>query len=238
MSNCKFSIEHVSKSLEEESYVLLSGKYYNTETKLDYICPNGHRHSITWQKWQQGRRCPHCFNYSMRLKIEFIRLEFEKEDYILLTTEYINSKQKLEYICPSGHSHSISWNNWKLGARCSICNAIKISGSSHPNWKGGISYEPYCDVWIDKEYKESIKDRDNYECQNPDCWGTSKRLSIHHIDYIKKNCCPENLITLCNSCNSRANKNRECHAAYYKRVMERRGLNGGMACLDNQSTKT
>ena len=237
MSNYKFSIGYVRRALEEENYILLSDKYYNTETKLDYICPNGHRHSITWQKWQQGRRCPHCFNYCRRLKIEFIRAKFEKENYVLLTKEYVGCFQKLEYICPNGHEHSISWSNWKLGARCSVCNAIKISGSGHPNWRGGISCEPYCDIWIDKEYKKSILERDNYECQNPDCWGTSKRLTIHHINYIKKHCDPWNLITLCNSCNIRANKDREWHMDYYTGIMERGGLNENMACLDNKSTE-
>jgi hypothetical protein len=35
---------------------------------------------------------------SKKLTIEFIREQFEKEGYTLLTKEYINNKQKLEYI--------------------------------------------------------------------------------------------------------------------------------------------
>lgn len=93
-------------------------------------------------------------------------------------------------------------------------------GKNNPNWKGGISCEPYCDAWADKEYKESIKQRDGYRCMNPDCWKTSKRLSIHHIDYNKKNCKLNNLITLCNSCNSRANKDREWHQNFYSEIMK------------------
>ena len=105
-------------------------------------------------------------------------------------------------------------------------NHADNSGPLNPNWKGGISCEPYCDVWADKEYKESILERDNHRCQNPDCWGTSERLSVHHIDYNKKNCRPENLITLCNSCNSRANKNRECWQKLYKDIMIKLGYRG------------
>lgn len=100
-------------------------------------------------------------------------------------------------------------------------------GENHPNWKGGISCEPYCDVWTDKEYKESIKDRDGYKCLNPACFGNIHRLSVHHIDYNKKNCGPENLIILCTSCNSRANSEREWHESWYKAIIYRRNLVNG-----------
>ena len=85
-------------------------------------------------------------------------------------------------------------------------------------WKGGIANEPYCPIWGDKKYKENIKARDNYKCQNPDCWGNSDTLNIHHIDYNKKNCTPDNLITLCVSCNARANINRDYWKNIYQRI--------------------
>ncbi len=86
-------------------------------------------------------------------------------------------------------------------------------GPESANWKGGVSrvLSKYCEVWLDLEYKESIRIRDNHTCQNPDCWNTcnDETLNIHHINYNKKDCRPINLITLCRSCNSRANKNRK-----------------------------
>jgi len=100
-------------------------------------------------------------------------------------------------------------------------NSGIYKGENNPNWKGGISCEPYCDAWDDKEYKDSIKERDNYQCQNPDCYGISKKLCLHHIDYNKKNCSPNNLITLCNSCNSRANYNREYWKKLYTDVISK-----------------
>ena len=57
------------------------------------------------------------------------------------------------------------------------------------------------------------------ECQNPDCWNTSKRLSRHHIDYNKKNCYLWNIITVCFSCNSRANYNRSFWTEFYQDIM-------------------
>jgi hypothetical protein len=211
----KYDIDFIGREFAKEGYILLSVEY-RWDKKLEYICPNGHRASITWSKWQNNRRCPYCYG-NKKLTIEYVRSEFEKEGYELLSQNYINSWTKLKYKCPRNHIHSIRWNHWQgAGARCPSCKIVNMIGEGHPNWKGGISCEPYCDAWADKEYKESIKKRDNHQCQNPDCWQTSKRLTVHHIDYNKKNCVPENLITLCNSCNIRANYNRN----YWKKLYD------------------
>lgn len=216
-------IEKVRSSLLKEGYILLETQYANANTPMQCVCNNGHRIIIYWSNWYRGIRCPCCAGNN-RNNIDDIKDEFTKDNYTLLSTRYKNNNTKLNYICPLGHRHSISYANWSKGRRCPICALINHSGENHYNWKGGISCEPYCDAWKDKEYKNSIKERDNYKCQNPDCWGTSNRLAIHHIDYNKKNCGPDNLITLCNSCNARANHNREWHKEFYTKLM----LDGGV----------
>lgn len=94
-----------------------------------------------------------------------------------------------------------------------------LIGENNPNWQGGISAEPYCLIWQDQEYKQDLKDRDNNECQNPDCWRKSNILMPHHIDYDKLNCHPWNIITVCNSCNSRANFKRNYWTKLYQNIM-------------------
>jgi len=128
----KLTYGFVKKSFEKEGYELLSKEYINSYTKLEYICPRGHKYNISWGNWSQGRRCPYCSKYRNRYTIEFIRSEFAKENYTLLSKEYKNAHQKLEYICPNGHRHSISWSNWnsKLKKhRCSICSRKKVANS-------------------------------------------------------------------------------------------------------------
>ena len=222
------SIEFIRSEFEKEGYDILTKKYINAYQKLDYICPNGHRHVVTWHGWNSGSRCYYCSKKAtvdrMRLNYNSIKSSFEKENYQLLSNEYINAHQKLDYICPNGHRHSINWNHWNSGHRCPSCIIINNSGKNHYNWKGGISCEPYCDAWADKEYKESIKERDGYQCLNSDCWKTSNRLTIHHIDYNKKNCHPYNLITLCGSCNSRANYNREEWFKFYNNMIKKMNI--------------
>jgi len=114
--NGKLSIEFIRSEFAKENYILLTTEYINSYTKLDYICPNGHKHSINWGAWEHsGNRCPYCVNCPP-IDIEFVRSEFAKEGYKLLTTEYINNKQKLNYICPKGHKFNITWRSWRKGA--------------------------------------------------------------------------------------------------------------------------
>jgi 5-methylcytosine-specific restriction endonuclease McrA len=42
-------------------------------------------------------------------------------------------------------------------------------------------------------------------------------LEFSHIDYNKKNCCPENLVTLCKRCHSKTNTNRGVWIEFFKR---------------------
>lgn len=41
-------------------YELLSKEYINSSTKLLFRCSKGHKFEITWNKFQQGNRCPYC----------------------------------------------------------------------------------------------------------------------------------------------------------------------------------
>lgn len=85
----------------------------------------------------------------------------------------------------------------------------KHLGENNGSYIDGKSYEEYCPVWGDQEYKENLKERDNHQCQNPFCWKKNKTIILHHINYNKKDCRPDNIATTCRSCNARANFNRD-----------------------------
>jgi hypothetical protein len=119
-------IEDVKVSFEKEGYTLLSDTYINSSTKLDYRCNKGHERSITWSNWYTGYRCPACAGKEKK-DINFIREEFDKEGYVVLSNNYENHHGKIECVCVNGHEYSISWSNWQKGARCPKCNDIGIS---------------------------------------------------------------------------------------------------------------
>lgn len=97
--------------------------------------------------------------------------------------------------------------------------SIAASGEKSSQWQGGISCEPYCDAWLDKDFKNDIFERDGCKCQNPDCRRNTDKLCRHHVDYDKKNCHYSNVITACFSCNSRANTNRRFWQTFYQNIM-------------------
>jgi len=74
-----------------------------------------------------------------------------------------------------------------------------------------------------KELKVKIFKRDNYTCQKCNIYPINK-LTAHHIDYDKQNCKKDNLITLCQKCNSEVNKNRAFWLVYFTYII------GGTKC--------
>ena len=62
----KLDNEFVRQSFEKEGYILLD-EYTNARTKMRYICPNGHEHSIKWNSFKSGKRCPYC----AKCKVDF-----------------------------------------------------------------------------------------------------------------------------------------------------------------------
>ena len=57
-----------------------------------------------------------------RLEYDFVKEQFEKEGYKLLSKEYVNVRRKLEYMCLKGHRHKITYGDWYRGRRCRFCS--------------------------------------------------------------------------------------------------------------------
>lgn len=93
----------------------------------------------------------------------------------------------------------------------------KYKKENNPNWRGGISFEHYSDSWT-KILKFSIKKRDKFICN---ICGKNKKLVVHHIDYNKKNCNPDNLITLCVNCHAKTNFKRDNWIKYFTNRVKR-----------------
>lgn len=217
----KYTILFIKAEFKKEGWVCVSTEYINAHSNLDYVCSEGHHGSIAWSDWKKGNRCPVCSG-KKKHTIYFIKSEFKKDGYECLSTEYIGAHSKLYYICPKGHRGAIRWSHWQSGHRCKDCAIESITGSKNYNWKGGISKEPYCTDWT-KDLKGYVKERDSYKCLNPYCSSSNPNdLNVHHIDYNKKSCGPENLITVCRSCNGRANIDREWHELWYKTILNKR----------------
>lgn len=92
-------------------------------------------------------------------------------------------------------------------------------GANHWNWRGGSSEQLYGKEW-GKTLRRAIMERDNYICQICSQYGHE----VHHINYIKDDCHPDNLITLCHSCHSKTNCQRDNWIEWFDVL---RGLKNG-----------
>ena len=102
---------------------------------------------------------------------------------------------------------------------------LKVSGENSYLWCGGISFGQYSKKF-NNYLKDKIRNRDNRICK--ECSKTElenkEKLTVHHIDYNKQNCEEFNLITLCRSCNSKVNFNRNYWEEHFMKKLEERNL--------------
>lgn len=91
-------------------------------------------------------------------------------------------------------------------------------GEKSAVWKGGIS-KPYPVDWT-RTLRRSIRERDYYTCQLCGKPQGDRAFCVHHINYIKDDCNPKNLVTLCIPCHIRTNQDRKYWTDYFNRKIK------------------
>ena len=106
------------------------------------------------------------------------------------------------------------WQNQEFRRRMSEMRRDE----KNANWRGGTSRLPYAVTWTDT-LRRSIRERDHYACRLCGATQTEKAFPVHHIDYNREHCDPENLITLCDHCHCKTNGSREFWTATLQAIM-------------------
>ena len=107
--------------IESEGFTWVSGEYKGLLSRLVLRCPEGHEFESCWRNWRQGNRCPICIG-TQRKEYSEVKLEVEAAGYRLLSREYVNTKTKLDLVCPMGHALAMAWSKWQTGHRCLECD--------------------------------------------------------------------------------------------------------------------
>lgn len=97
-------------------------------------------------------------------------------------------------------------------------------GELASNWRGGISFEPYCPKF-NQDLKERVRTFFDNACIT--CGKTAKEngkaLSVHHVEYDKSACCdgePVHFAAMCHRCHSKTNFDRERWEAMMHRIID------------------
>jgi len=99
-------------------------------------------------------------------------------------------------------------------------NREYLYGEKHPNWRGGISFEPY-DINFNNKFKRAIRKRDNQICMLCGIHREKlkRALDVHHIDYNKLLSIPQNCVSLCTSCHTKTNWNRKNWTKFFQSLL-------------------
>jgi hypothetical protein len=137
---------------------------------------------------------------------------------------YSGSSTKVERICMNcGEKFLVERSRLKRGGRagCFCSPSCRMTKENNHKWTGGKSI--VYPISFSKEFKEKIRIRDNYKCA---ICGYIHATSVHHVDYVKENTTPENCITLCSSCHSKTNSNREYWQGILSPIARERSMYG------------
>lgn len=145
--------------------------------------------------------------------------KFSEEHLLNLKLSQIGRKhsQEVKDKIRDGNKHKIVSEETRL--KQSKYWKGRMTKDKNPNWRGGSSFEPYSVEWT-VTLKRSIRERDKYTCKICNKQQEETTFPVHHIDYNKNNCNPNNLITLCNKCHTKTNFHRNYWTNYFNNLIK------------------
>lgn len=122
IKNRSTSKEDIINRLSKEGYELIEelGKVNSKYRKIKVKCDKGHIYDVELRRFNEGRRCPTCSDTTFGFN--YVKSFVEDNGYTLISNKYVNVYQKLEMICPKGHTYYSNFHNFKnSGSRCPRC---------------------------------------------------------------------------------------------------------------------
>jgi hypothetical protein len=169
----RLTYEHVKETIEKiDGYKLLSTEYINCDTKIKIKCPKNHEFNIRYNDFRRKHKCPICSLNTLgddkRLTYDFVKEQFKKYGYELISTEYKNVRSMLSVKCPKGHIFNITYANFYSGWRCSYCYINKKK--TYDYVKSFIEKEGY--ILLSTEYI-NCGSKIKIKCPEGHIWETS-----------------------------------------------------------------
>ncbi len=127
----KATYEDIKNKIKEYGCELISTEYKNAKDKIIIKFSCGHTQETTYDRFRKitdktiCKKCKKIGGKTIKLTYQEIKINIEKEKYLLLSDEYKNAHTPLEVKCPKGHEYSVEWANWQQGYRCPYCGGTK-----------------------------------------------------------------------------------------------------------------
>ncbi|MEO7873850.1 MAG: hypothetical protein ABIT08_14775 [Bacteroidia bacterium] len=104
---------------------MLSKKYINNYTKMDWQCKEGHTWSANASGIKLGSWCPTCGIVKRRNTIEEMQMLAKEHNGNCLSTSYINGHTHLKWQCEEGHTWETNPAVIANGGWCPECSGVK-----------------------------------------------------------------------------------------------------------------
>lgn len=122
-----YTYEDVKQFIEDELGYKLISTEFKTKTPLTVQCDKGHEFYPLFDTMKnQGTRCPFC--KKCRVTYDMVKERIESEEgYVLVSTEYKSSKDKLHIQCNNGHDFQMTLTDFSSGYRCPVCYRLSVT---------------------------------------------------------------------------------------------------------------
>jgi len=176
-NNIKLTIEELQLLAKQQGGELLSQKYINKKTPLKWKCSEGHVWLSQAGSIKSGSWCHICANKkrgdALRGSIETYHKIAAEKGGKCVSTEYINSKSKLEFQCAEGHHWKSIANDIHQGHWCPLCankkRDEKLKDTIETYFKIALEKGGKC---LSTQYINSISKLE-FECAEGHRWSTT-----------------------------------------------------------------
>ena len=113
--------------------MLISDMYIISSSKLDIICGEGHKFSMSRDKLKRGQWCPFCAG--KYVDIDKLHKHAILYGGCLLSDKWLNSCYKYEWKCSKGHVWRATWGNIQQGRWCPRCKGERLWNTRRLNMR-------------------------------------------------------------------------------------------------------
>mgnify|MGYP000167671353 CR=1 FL=1 len=176
----KHTFEYVKMFFKQNNCELLEKEYINSKIKMKYKCICKNTAIITFNEFQQGKRCMKCSGTPVHT-YEHVNSFIIEKNCMLISTDYKNVNTKLKVICSCKNEYLVSFKAFQLNVRCSNCTIDKTKNTNLE--KFGVEYSMQ-----NKDIQQKSKDTClekygvEYSSQNKDIKDKIREKHINKTD--------------------------------------------------------